>query len=164
MKKYIPVDFDEKGNAVLGREKNTPTSNSFIPTTWAPGGSEGKQGVKSISISPAITTNPALDSVNVYWDDLTEEQKESGEVRLTIMCLQELGEMTEYTITMTPTDTWAIAVSDDYTVGEPASVSMHPIQIENALALQVQAEVFNPENSEEEFFMLTLFCVDDDPK
>ena len=66
MKKYIPVDFDEKGNAVLGREKNTPTSNSFIPTTWAPGGSEGKQGVKSISISPAITTNPALDSVNVY--------------------------------------------------------------------------------------------------
>ena len=31
MKKYIPVDFDEKGNAVLGREKNTPTSNSFIP-------------------------------------------------------------------------------------------------------------------------------------
>ena len=33
MKKYIPVDFDEKGNVILGGERNTPTSNGFIPTT-----------------------------------------------------------------------------------------------------------------------------------
>lgn len=46
MKKYYPVDFDEKGNAVLGNAKSTPTSNGFIPTAWAPGGSdEEKQGL-----------------------------------------------------------------------------------------------------------------------
>lgn len=40
MKKYYPVDFDEKGNAVLGNAKSNPTSNGFIPTAWAPGGSD----------------------------------------------------------------------------------------------------------------------------
>ena len=107
MKKYIPVDFDEKGNAVLGREKNTPTSNGFIPTTWAPGGGdENKQGLKSISISPAITTTPALDSLfPIYYDDLTEEEKEDGK-GLHVDTGGELEDTDTYTITVTPTSEW----------------------------------------------------------
>ena len=103
MKKYIPIDFDEKGKVILGREKNTPTSNGFIPTTWAPGGSdEGKQGLKSISISPAITTDPALDSLfPIYYDDLTDEQKQSG------VTVQVTGAITdESVLTITPTSDW----------------------------------------------------------
>lgn len=106
MKKYIPVDFDEKGNVILGRERNTPTSNGFIPTTWVPGGGgdEGKQGLKSISISPAITTTPALDSLlPIYYDDLTEEQKQDGVIlNLTSAQIPD----GEYSVTVTPSENW----------------------------------------------------------
>lgn len=71
MKKYIPIDFDEKGKVILGREKNTPTQNGTIPAIFIPSGSdENKQGLKSISISPAIQTTPALDSLfPIYYGD-----------------------------------------------------------------------------------------------
>lgn len=117
MKKYIPVDFDEKGNAVLGREKNTPTSNSFIPTTWAPGGDEGKQGLKSVTISPAIATTPAFESkFPIYWEDMTEEQKQGIEVQ-TFVDFGVIKAGDEYTITVTPTSgLYAAGVGD----GDPA--------------------------------------------
>lgn len=116
MKKYIPVDFDEKGKVILGRERNTPTSNGFIPTTWAPGGGggdEGKQGLKSITISPAITTTPALDSLfPIYWDDLPEGDVEEGvEYRYyetTLHTGYALTNGTEYTISATPTSNWRV--------------------------------------------------------
>lgn len=128
MKKYIPIDFDEKGNAVLGNAKSNPTSNGFIPTTWAPGGSdEGKQGLKSITISPALETTPALDSLfPIYYEDLTEDQKYDG-VSLTITT-GSVTPGTDYTVTATPTSGWYIVVfgnrfSDDPTyVGEPNEV------------------------------------------
>lgn len=108
MKKYYPVDFDEKGNAVLGTPKNTPTSNGFIPTTWAPGGEAGN-GIKSITISPAITTTPALDSLfPIYYEDLTEEQKRD-DVRFTGEPATALVEGATYTITATPTDSMFVA-------------------------------------------------------
>ena len=103
MKKYYPVDFDENGNAVLGNAKSNPTSNGFIPTTWAPGGEAGN-GIKSITISPAITTTPALDSLfPIYYEDLTEDQKQNG---VTISCTR--GDFTpdEYTLTVEPTGDW----------------------------------------------------------
>lgn len=114
MKKYYPVDFDEKGNAVLGNAKSNPTSNGFIPTTWAPGGSdEEKQGLKSITISPAITTNPSFDSLfPIYWDDLPEGEIEEGaEIRTygtTLHTGYALTDGTEYTISATPTSGWHI--------------------------------------------------------
>lgn len=107
MKKYIPVDFDEKGNAVLGTQKNTPTSNGFIPTTWTPGGSdEEKQGLKSISISPAITTEPSLASIPpIYFDaEKAEEGWMHVEYNLTTATALRRGDT--YTITLTPTNDW----------------------------------------------------------
>lgn len=110
MKKYYPVDFDEKGNAVLGTPKNTPTSNGFIPTTWAPGGDEGKQGLKSISISPAITTTPALDSVApIYYDDLTEQEKQSKDITRVVKYDEETVPSDSYQITFKPTTDWYAA-------------------------------------------------------
>lgn len=58
----------------------------------------------SISISPAITTTPALDSLfPIYWEDLTDEQKRDG---ITINCTR--GDITpgEYTLTVEPTGDW----------------------------------------------------------
>lgn len=108
MKKYIPVDFDEKGNVILGRERNTPTSNGFIPTTWAPPApvSEGS-GLKSISISPVLETTPTLDSLfPIYYDDLTEEEKEYGK-EITIKLTTPLEETPPpATVTVEPTSDW----------------------------------------------------------
>lgn len=111
MKKYYPVDFDEKGNAVLGNAKSNPTSNGFIPTTWVPGGGSEEEGdgVKSVSISPAITTTPALDSLfPIYYEDLTEEQKRD-DVRFTGEPATALVEGATYTITATPTDSMFVS-------------------------------------------------------
>lgn len=132
MKKYYPVDFDDKGNAVLGTPKNTPTSNGFIPTTWEPGGGEAGNGIKSITISPAITTTPALESLfPIYYDDLTEEQKRDG---ITINCTR--GDITqgEYTLTVEPTGDWYAGIQNwDSTphvsenAGESVTASRTPV-------------------------------------
>ena len=118
MKKYYPVDFDEKGNAVLGNAKSNPTSNGFISTTWAPGGSdEGKQGLKSISISPAITTTPTLDAV-------IPRYYEAGGIN-TIKIQVELGVNASYTVTVTPTPEWYVYTDDgNGEIGEAYSFAL----------------------------------------
>lgn len=121
MKKYYPVDFDEKGNAVLGNAKSNPTSNGFIPTAWAPGGSdEGKQGLKSITISPALDTTPALDSLfPFYWD---EAQAKEGWQRFEQVLTTgvSLTERTKYTVTVTPTSEWLAGHESQYSeAGQP---------------------------------------------
>ena len=108
----------------MGNAKNTPTSNGFIPTTWAPGGGsdEEKQGLKSITISPAITTTPALDSLfPIYWEDLTEEQKQDGvSVDLTTSTELKMGD--EFTVTITPTADWYGYNGDEFgEKGEPVT-------------------------------------------
>ena len=118
MKKYIPIDFDEKGKVILGNAKNTPTSNGFIPTTWAPGGEAGN-GIKSISISPAITTTPALESLfPIYYEDLTEEQKQDG---VRVHGTVEPGVIKSgdtYQFTITPTADWYVYDFAARTFGE----------------------------------------------
>lgn len=73
----------------------------------------------SISISPAITTTPALDSLfPIYWDDLTDEEKANGVTRnLTIDSLPG----GEYSITVTPTAEWyAVGIGDSEVTSENA--------------------------------------------
>lgn len=67
------------------------------------GGEEG-DGIKSISISPAISTTPALESFfPIYWEDLTKEQKDNG----VIINVETDGELSgEYAVTITPTAEW----------------------------------------------------------
>lgn len=133
MKKYYPVDFDEKGNAVLGNAKSNPTSNGFIPTAWAPGGSdEEKQGLKSITISPAISTTPALESMfPIYYEDLTEEQKQDG-VMLNLTSAQISDG--EYSVTVTPSANWYALGVDTASehAGEPLTFT------ENAVGNRLQ--------------------------
>ena len=78
----------------------------------------------SISISPAITTTPALDSLfPIYWEDLTDEQKQDG---ITINCTSSGYTPGEYTITVEPTGDWYATVvwSDGHVTGENAGESV----------------------------------------
>ena len=101
MKKYYPIDFDSKGNAILGDARSTPTSNSFIPTTWTPGGGSEDEGngIMSISITPAIETTPALESVfPIYWEDIPAEDITDGHfakkrIDVTIQALRQSGQI-----------------------------------------------------------------------
>ena len=102
----------------MGRERNTPASNGFIPTTWVPGGGdEGKQGLKSITISPAITTTPALDSLfPIYW----EEGKSYPPVSL----LTHDTIPDAVTVTVTPTSDWYafnLETQEPGNIGEPVT-------------------------------------------
>lgn len=95
---------DEGGYIEAWKKSDGTTEVKLIPKSG--GGDEGKQGLKSISISPAITTTPAIDSLfPIYWDDLTDEEKAEGKKTL----LLNVGSLTEgdtYTATITATDTW----------------------------------------------------------
>lgn len=62
------------------------------------------QGLMGISISPAIQTTPALDSLfPIYWEDLTDEQKQRG-VTINLETTDTLSG--EYAVTVTPTAEW----------------------------------------------------------
>ena len=163
MKKYYPVDFDEKGNAVLGNAKSNPTSNGIIPTAWAPGGSdEGKQGLKSISISPAITTTPALDSLfPIYWEDLTDEQKQQG-VNITVD-LDPQTEPADYTFTLTPTNDMYAGINGVGTggwvigenKGESVSDTVTGLPIVNSSTF-IAASALDGDDPPEKMVMVTL--------
>lgn len=74
MKKYYPVDFDEKGNAVLGNAKSSPTSNGFIPTAWAPGGGDDDEPSVDGDGYPVVFT---LEQQNITSDKTPAEIKEA---------------------------------------------------------------------------------------
>ena len=85
----------------------------------------------NISISPAITTTPTLESLfPIYWEDLTEDQKRDG---ITISCTR--GDFTpgEYTLTVEPTGDWYAGIqgwSDSPQVsgkGESVTASTTPV-------------------------------------
>lgn len=66
------------------------------------GGGDAGNGIRSISISPAITTDPALESFfPIYWKDLTAEEKEDG---VYIEVSVDAPQVADYTFTLTPTD------------------------------------------------------------
>jgi len=159
MKKYYPVDFDEKGNAVLGNAKSNPTSNGFIPTAWAPGGSdEEKQGLKSITISPAITMTPALESFfPIYWEDLPEGEIKEGvehrEYTTTLHTGYALTDGDEYSVSITPTSEWHYKVKgviggDGETVTVTKTVSHN--------RRYIGAEIYDHENAKSIFISITI--------
>lgn len=145
MKKYYPIDFDEKGKAILGEARTTPTSNGFIPTTWAPGGGSEDEGsgIKSISISPSISTTPALDSVfPIYWEDIPAEDITDGHFakkRIEVTYSGELG--SEYHITATPSADWQIQTGDNEYAekGETAEIYNSPMDLSGTQTINVYA-------------------------
>lgn len=92
---------DEGGYIEAWKNSDGTTEVKLIPKS---GGDEGKQGLESITISPAITTTPALDSLfPIYWEDLTDEEKQNGK---TIAVEVTYDEHEDYYLTVTPTSNW----------------------------------------------------------
>lgn len=151
MKKYYPIDFDEKGNAILGTARTTPTSNGFVPTTWAPPSPPADgNGIKSITISPSITTTPALDSLfPIYYEDLTDDEKENGvNIEFTV------NGFGTYHFDFTPTPSWYIAdenmvfqeqgtpVSYDFILTSPQDTGSASLFLANGATQDTATEYF----------------------
>lgn len=104
----------------------------------------------SISISPAITTTPALDSLfPIYWDDLTEEQKQSGQVYVNAESNGYLPEGT-YTVTITPTADWyAINTSAGEIGGKGEPISVEVFQQQETELFQFDSVMVSNGNTEE---------------
>lgn len=160
MKKYITLDFDKDGKPVIGAAKNTPAGNGFIPTTWTPGGGSEDEGngIKSITISPAITTEPSIDSlVPLYWDDLEESEIQYGTDGHRTVNVQLVGSLPEgtSTITVTPTSNWKAYNNNDGVYGgygEPEEA--YPVEwSENP---EIEVTVWNGDESDEGYRQIKL--------
>lgn len=104
---------DEGGYIEAWKNSDGTTEVKLIPKS---GGDEGRQGLESITISPAITTTPALDSLfPIYWDDLTDDQKQDG-VSISVTVPSGSLPTEEMTFTATPTSDWHMV---GMTGGEP---------------------------------------------
>ena len=142
MKKYYPIDFDKDGKPIIGAAKNTPAGNGFIPTTWTPGGGSEDEGngIKSISISPSITTTPALESFfPIYWEDIPAEDIEDGQFatkRIEVVYDGEFG--SEYHVTATPTADWQVQTDFDQYAGkgETAEVYSSPFDLSDTWSFE----------------------------
>lgn len=112
---------DEGGYIEAWKNSDGTTEVKLIPKSG--GGDEGKNGILSVTISPAITTTPALDSLfPIYWEDLTDEEKEQKGKTIMLTTDTTLVDDTTYTVTVTPTADWYAIVTDDYAgKGEPVT-------------------------------------------
>jgi len=130
---------------------NTPwnTNMKVIEGLISGGGSnEGKQGLKSITISPAITTTPALDSMfPIYWDDLPEGEIEEGveyrEYTATLHTGHALTNDDRYSVSITPTPGW------HYLHGEESGGDGETLTVELRVfngKLSIAGEVYDHEN------------------
>lgn len=137
---------------------NTPWNTNMKIVEGLIGGSDEGNGIKSISISPAITTTPALDSLfPIYWDELTEEEKAEGK-KTVLLSVGSLTEGDTYTATITATDTWYAQGDGDWsaqggsaeytgTVSEMGGV--------NAVKFTLGA-CADPEDDNADYFELTI--------
>lgn len=158
MKKYYPIDFDEKGNAILGTARTTPTSNGFVPTTWAPPApSVDGNGIRSITISPSMTTTPALDSfMPISYDDGHSNR----------IYVETVGAKPGETISfiVTPTSGWKIGVVYDESpeygeVGEPYTITAECIDYEEGgtvVGWDAENNIYAANEDETETFAITL--------
>ena len=108
---------------LIGYLRKTPwnTNIKVVEGLISGNSDDEKQGIKSIIISPAITTTPALESMfPIYWDDLTEEERELS-VNITVD-LDPQTEPAEYTFTLTPTNDMYAGIkgvgTDSWVIGE----------------------------------------------
>ena len=110
---------DEGGYIEAWKNSDGTTEVKLIPKN---GGDEGKNGILSVTISPAITTTPALDSLfPIYLDDLTDEEKVNGK---TIAVEATYDVQTDYYVTVTPTSNWYALNPSSHefgSVGEPVT-------------------------------------------
>ena len=102
---------DEGGYIEAWKNSDGTTEVKLIPKS---GGDEGKNGILSVTISPAITTTPALDSLfPIYWDDLTDEEKAEGK-KTVLLNADNLTVGDTYTAQVAATSDWYVSGDGDW--------------------------------------------------
>ena len=124
------------------------------------GGSEAGNGIKFITISPAITTTPALESLfPIYYEDLTEEQKQEHAVRIaaSTQATMEVGDT--YTVTVVPTaDMYAMGDSEFGGKGEPVTLICEVTDSTDGNAMEIEINATNqvPPSANAMYFSVIL--------
>lgn len=161
MKKYYPIDFDKDGKPIIGAAKNTPAGNGFIPTTWAPGGGSEDEGngIKSITISPSITTTPALESMfPIDWACGIVE------VNATVQSTVADG---EYTLTIEPTANMCVEYYDeaaeDYKFGAPGQIVTQTITASGGYLSPFIRACKDPAKVNDEYISVNMTVQPDEP-
>lgn len=95
---------------------------------------------------------------------MTDEEKQSGNIERTFACPQQLYNDNEYTVTITPTETWGVGDGDRQPVaGEAVSIASNSYESEGNILLTFTLVAYNLE-TQAEGFNLEIRFVDDDPK
>lgn len=120
------------------------------------GGEEG-DGIKSISISPAISTTPALESAfPIYWNEERADSDGWMELNPSFHTDAPLHIGEEYTFTITPTPDWHLKIDDtEHAAGESVSVTRTTAS-EGALN-DIEYEVSNNDASKGIYGIIKIF-------
>ena len=116
---------DEGGYIEAWKNSDGTTEVKLIPKS---GGEEGTNGVMSVTITPAITTTPALESLfPIYYEDLTEEQIQGGVQMSSSVESGALVSGDTYQFAITPTADWYVYDLYSHTFGnkgEPYTITV----------------------------------------
>lgn len=134
------ANMQEHGYIEAWKNSDGTTEVKLIPKS---GGDVGKKGLKSVTISPEITTAPALDSLfPIYWDDLPEGEIEEGveykDYNVTLHTGHALTNGDSYSVSITPTSEWHyndmdVNGGDGETVTVTKSVLLHKLSIDDRI-------------------------------
>ena len=132
---------DEGGYIEAWKNSDGTTEVKLIPKS---GGDEGGQGLKSISISPSITTTPALDSLlPLDFDELISQgyqPDEYGTITVTVEVIRQIGE--QYTITATPTSGWCAVNNETGVIGEQGESVTYNLELSDGDGIAHVYETF----------------------
>lgn len=124
----VYVEYDVPNNDDLEGATGT-----IVLTEGGQGSGDAKNGIRSITIEPALDVTPALESYfPIYWEDLTDEQKDSG---VEISSAFEPGTIhadDTWSITITPTSDWYVYDFEAETFNEKGAPYTTVIAAESA--------------------------------
>ena len=144
---------DEGGYIEAWKNSDGTTEVKLIPKS---GGDEGKQGLKSITISPEITTDPTLGSIfPFYWDEERADSDGGMQHNIVLFTDAPLNMGEEYVYTITPTPDWHVSIGETkYESGEPANVTV-TADSDGALN-QIEYQVANDDLTQGIYGVITL--------
>lgn len=140
---------DEGGYIEAWKNSDGTTEVKLIPKSG-----EGKNGLLSLTISPAVTMTPALDSlVPIYYEDLTDEQKQDG-----VFLAVNTSEVGEKSVSITPTGDWYAAyVNEEAIVGGKGETIVAPVTLTQGTMTTLSMSFANESTLEAtEFFNVNL--------
>ena len=135
---------DEGGYIEAWKNSDGTTEVKLIPKSGGGGDDdEEKNGLLSLTISPAVTTTPTLDALlPLDYDELVAQgyqPDEYGAITVTVeVILPSDGD--QYTITATPTSGWYAQNNETNVIGEQGQAVTYNTEIEDNANLAVVYE------------------------